>query len=57
MRITFKVCVKSCQRIVSRHIINAENLLLKHVAKTVNYVVLNYGVTPFFSIIWLDNAL
>ncbi len=31
---------------VCKHIINVRNALLKHVTKTVNYVVLNCGVRP-----------
>ncbi len=45
----FKVRVKSILRIVCKHIINVRNALLKHVTKTVNYVVLNCGVRPLNS--------
>lgn len=55
----FKVCVKSFQRIVCKHIINVRNILQKHVTKPVNYVVLlNREVKPLvfhvsvFKIIW-----
>lgn len=42
----FKVCVKSFQRIVCKHIINFRNILLNCVTKPVNYeALLNCGVT------------
>ncbi len=41
--------LKSIVRIVCKHIINVRNALLKHVTKTVNYVVLNCGVRPLNS--------
>ncbi len=37
-------------RIVCKYIIKVRNALLKHITKTVNYVVLNCGVRPFFTI-------
>ncbi len=45
----FKVGVKSIVRIDCIHIINVRNALLKHITKTVNYVVLNCGVRPLNS--------
>ncbi len=42
-----EVHVKSILRIVCKHIINVRNALLKHVTKTVNYVVIHCGVRPF----------
>ncbi len=47
--LNIKVRVKSILRIVCKHIINVRNALLKHVTKTVNYVVLNCGVRPLNS--------
>ncbi len=44
-----KVRVKSILRIVCKHIVNVINALLKHVTKTVNYVVLNCVVRPLNS--------
>ncbi len=46
---TFKVCVKRILRIVSKHITNVRNGLLKHITKTLNYVVLNCEVKPLNS--------
>ncbi len=46
----FKVHVKSIVRIDCIHIINVRNALLKHITKTVNYVVLNCGVRPLNSL-------
>ncbi len=43
------VRVKSILRIVCKRIINVRNALLKHVTKTVNYVVLDCGVRPLNS--------
>ncbi len=45
----FKVCVKRILRIVSKHITNVRNVLLKHITKTLKYVVLNCGVKPLNS--------
>ncbi len=47
--VILKVRVKSILRIVCKRIINVRNALLKHVTKTVKYVVLNCGVRPLNS--------